>query len=406
MIAEAPNRSYVDAQPSQVLDLFESTNQPMVQLSGRAAQAAQAAVVVVRTRAGVESIVALTLTQSGETVIYASDKLVPEAQAAQALEEALLFAESMGFILDTTGYRTLDTAHQYALVERLPAFQSLPSRATERIAAPSPVSAPRASDPLAAVARLFAAFALPWLCAASLACGGPSAEQRARSAEIHYDLGTNLINAGNAQGALQEYLAAQQDEPDLPQVHNALGLLYGFSFDQPAEAEAQFRKAIELQKDFSEAYNNYGALLLARGRFAEAATQFEKALSNPLYAGRAIAESNLGWALYKTGSVDKGTARIRSALLVAPKYCKGWRQLGTIYAETNKLDQAAEAFARYVAECPDTADAFLQQGIVLARQSRAAEARAAFTRCSDLAGSRDSYVADECRKFLRKMSAR
>lgn len=406
MIAEARNRSYIDAQPSQVLELFESTNQPLVQLTGRAAQAAQAAVVAVRTRAGVEAIVALTLTQSGETVIYASDKPVPEAQAAQALEEALLFAESMGFILDTAGYRTLDTAHQYALVERLPAFQSLPSRPTERIAAPAPAPAARAADPLAAVARLFAAFALPWICAALLACGGPSAEQRARSAEIHYDLGTNLMNAGNAQGALQEYLAAQQDEPDLPQVHNALGLLYGFSFDQPAEAEAQFRKAIELQKDFSEAYNNYGALLLARGRFAEAAGQFEKALGNPLYAGRAIAESNLGWALYKTGAVDKGTARIRAALLVAPKYCKGWRQLGTIYAETNKLDRAAEAYARYGAECPDAADAFLQQGIVLARQSRAAEARAAFTRCSDVAGPRDAYVAGECRRFLREMSAR
>lgn len=400
MIVEDRNRTYIDAQPAQVLDLFESTNQPLVQPTGRSAQAAQAVVVAVRTRAGVQVLVALTLTQTGENVIYASPVPVRESEAQQAFEEGLMFAESMGFILDTTGFRTLDTAHQYALIDRLAAFQSAPSRVEQ-----PPTPRGKQTDTLSAVARLFAAFALPLASLSLVACSGPSAEQRAQSAEIHYDLGTNLMNAGNTQGALQEYLLAQQEAPDLPQVHNALGLLYGFSFNQPAEAEAHFKKAVELQKDFSEAYNNHGALLLARGRFADAIPLLEKALGNPLYSGRAIAESNLGWALYKTGAVDKGVGRIRASLLVAPKYCKGWRQLGTIYADTNRLEQAAEAYARYGAECPEAPDAFLQQGIVLARQSRAAEAKAAFTRCAELGKSRDANVAGECQRFLRGMGA-
>jgi type IV pilus assembly protein PilF len=398
MIVEDRNRTYIDAQPSQVLDLFESTNQPLVQPAGRSAQAAQAVVVAVRTRAGVQVLVALTLTQTGENVIYASPAPVRESEAQQAFEEALMFAESMGFILDTTGFRTLDTAHQHALIDRLAAFQSAPARAGQQ-----PPLRPKPADTLSSIARLFAAFALLLATSSLFACSGPSGEQRAQSAEIHYDLGTNLMNAGNAQGALQEYLKAQQEAPDLPQVYNALGLLYGFSFDQPAEAEAQFKKAVELQKDFSEAYNNYGALLLARGRFTEAIAQFEKALGNPLYTGRAIAESNLGWALYKTGAVDKGVGRIRASLLVAPKYCKGWRQLGTIYADINRLDQAADAYARYVAECPEVPDAFLQQGILLARQARAAEAKASFARCAELGKNRDTNVAGECRRFLRGM---
>jgi Tfp pilus assembly protein PilF len=400
MIVEDRNRTYIDAQPSQVLDLFESTNQPLVQPAGRSAQAAQAVVVAVRTRAGVQVLVALTLTQTRENVIYASPAPVRESEAQQAFEEALMFAESMGFILDTTGFRTLDTAHQHALIDRLAAFQSAPPRAGQQ-----PPPRPKPADTLSSIARLFAAFSLALAASWLFACSGASAEQRAQSAEIHYDLGTNLMNAGNAQGALQEYLKAQQEAPDLPQVHNALGLLYGFSFDQPAEAEAQFKKAIELQEDFSEAYNNYGALLLARGRFAEAIPQFEKALGNPLYAGRAIAESNLGWALYKTGAVEKGLGRIRASLMVAPKYCKGWRQLGTIYADINRLDKAADAYARYVAECPEVPDAFLQQGIVLARQARAGEAKAAFARCAELGKSRDANVASECQRFLRGMGA-
>ena len=400
MIALDAGRGFVDASADSIIDIHESVNQPQVQPAGRSAQAARAAVALVRRDGGVEVLVALTLTQTGENVIYAADALVDEADAFSALDEGLNFAESMGFMLDPTGWSGLDPEHRSQLLERLPAF-----RAGATPALLKPAERAKATDPLAAVARLFAAFALLCAALASAACGGPTAEQRTKGAEIHYDLGTNLMNAGNAQGALFEYLAAVHDNPDFPQVHNALGLLYGFSFDKPVEAEAQFQKALELEKDFSEAHNNYGAFLLARGRFAESVPQFQKALENPLYAGRAIAESNLGWALYKTGAADKGLARIRAALMVAPKYCKGWRQLGTIYADESKLDQAAEAFGRYALECPEIADAYLQEGKVLARQSRADEAKAAFVRCAQLGKLKDPDSASECQRFLTEMGS-
>jgi type IV pilus assembly protein PilF len=399
MFAEDKSRSYVDAAPAQILDLFEATNQPLVQPPGGSAQAAQAVVVGVRGRRGIEVLIALTLTQSGQNLIYTLEAPVPLTNAQDAFDEAVVFAESMGFILDTTGWQSLDADRREELIARLPAF-----REPTPVATAAPIERPKSQDPLAAVARLFAAFSFAGF-VAICACSGPSGEQRAKGAEIHYDLGTNAMNEGNAQGALAEYLAAQSDDPDIPQVHNALGLLYGFSFDRPVEAEQQFRKAVELQKDFSEAYNNYGAFLLQRGRYAEAISLFEKALGNPLYAGRAIAESNLGWALYKTGSADRGIGRIRSALMVAPKYCKGWRQLGTIYADTNKLDKAAEAFARYAAECPVVADAWLQQAKVLTRLSRAGEARTAFQRCAEVGKGKDAAVVDECARSLREMAS-
>jgi type IV pilus biogenesis/stability protein PilW len=399
MFAEDKSRTHVDAVPAQIVGLFEATNQPLVQPPGGAAQAAQAVVVGVKGRRGIEVLIALTLTQSGENLIYTLEGPVPVNKAQEAFDEAVVFAESMGFILDTTGWHSLDAARREELIARLPAFREPTGGAPV-----APVERPKVQDPLAAVARLFAAFSLA--CAVGLcACSGPSGEQRSKGAEIHYDLGTNAMNEGNAQGALGEYLAAEHDDPDMPQVHNALGLLYGFSFDRPVEAEHHFRKAIELQKDFSEAYNNYGAFLLQRGRYTDAIPLFEKAIGNPLYTGRAIAESNLGWALFKSGSADRGVARIRSALLVAPKYCKGWRQLGSIYAEVNKLDKAAEAFARYRAECPAVADAWLQEAKVLTRLSRPGDARAAFQRCAEVGKGKDAAVADECARSLREMGS-
>jgi Tfp pilus assembly protein PilF len=397
MLREDPERTHVQARREEIVTVYESANQPLVQTPGRSAQAAQAAVIALRAGRAFEVLVVLTFAESRENVVYAPDAPVPQSQLQQAVDEALNFAESMGFILEGN-WAGLDQRQKEENMRRMSAFQPPHPKEIER-----PPERPKAADALSAVARLFAAFAL-LLSAAAPACSGVTAEQRRRSAEIHYDLGTNLLQNGDVQGALQEYLEGEKEDDDLPQTHNALGLLYAYSLARPQEAEQHFRKAIALDKDFSEARNNLGSFYMARGRFAEAVPQFELALANPLYRDRVVAETNLGWGLYKTGQAAKGVRRIESALVIAPKYCLGWRQLGTIHAERGELQAAAEAFAKYAASCPETADAHLQSGRILARQTRAAEARVAFQRCAGSKDQREVSVAQECQRLLRELT--
>ncbi|HWE26273.1 MAG TPA: tetratricopeptide repeat protein [Myxococcales bacterium] len=397
MLREDGSRKHVRARREEIVAVYESANQPMVQIPGRAAQAAQGAIIAMRKARAFEVLVVLTFAQAQENVIYASDEPVPQDELEAAVEEALNFAESMGFILESN-WAGLDPRQKDETMQRMTAFQPPQQKDVE-----APAERPKPSDPLSAIARLFGAFALA-LVAASLACSGVTAEQRRRSAEIHYDLGTNLLQNGDVQGALKEYLDAENEDADLPQTHNALGLLYAYSLARPQDAEEQFKKAIALDDDFSEARNNLGAFYMARGRFAEAIPQFEKALANPLYRDRVIAESNLGWALYKVGQPEKGIRRIEAALLISPKYCLGWRQLGTIRAERGELSAAADAFAKYASACPETADAHLQTAKVLARQSRAAEARLEFQRCAGSKDEREAGVARECQRLLQELA--
>ena len=398
MLTEDPDRTYIQARREEVAVVYESANQPLVQTPGRTAQAAQAAVIAVRRGRTFEVFVVLTFVESRENVVYAPDGAVPPAQLQVTIDEALNFAESMGFILES-GWSGLAPAQKDEIMRRMSAFQPPQPRQIEPVA-----ERPKAVDALSAVARLFAAFALLLALGGMAACSGVSAEQRRRSAEIHYDLGTNLLQNGDVQGALKEYLDAEKEDDDLPQTHNALGLLYAYSLARPLEAEEQFKRAIALDKSFSEAHNNLGAFYVARGRFAEAIPRFEQALANPLYRDRMIAETNLGWALYKTGQGEKGMRRIEAALALAPKYCLGWRQLGTIHAERGELQAAADAFTRYAAACPDAADAFLQSGKILARQTRAAEARVAFQRCAGSKDEREAGIAKECQRLLRDLT--
>ncbi len=397
MLLEDPSRTHIAA-VSSVIDLFESTNQPLVQPTGRAAQAAQAAVVAVDESGGHRVLVVLTLIEAQENVIYASESVAKGALAA-AIDEAMHFAESMGFILDGTGWPQMDNKARGQLAARLSAFRA-PS-AKEKLKA---VDRKLATDPLTQVARLFAAFAV-FACVLLAGCSGPTAEQREKAAEIHYDLGTNQMNQGDAQGALAEYLQAAKENPEMPQIHNALGLVYGFSLGRFPEAEAEFKQALELKDDFSEAETNYGAFLLSRGRFTDAIPHFQKAINNPLYGQRTSAECNLAWALYKTGATDRAIAQLRAALLVAPKYCKGWRQLGAIFAEKGALDDAIDSYSRYADACPEAADAQLQQASIFARRGQAAEARTALNRCVELGKEKDLNTAGECKKLLRGMGS-
>ncbi|MGZ6142882.1 MAG: tetratricopeptide repeat protein, partial [Myxococcales bacterium] len=185
--------------------------------------------------------------------------------------------------------------------------------------------------------------------------------------------------------------------------HNGAGLIYAWSLGRTQDGEQHFKRALEMRPDYSEAQTNLGALYIARGRFEEAIPPLEKAARDPLYKSRILAQSDLGWALYKAGQGEKGIGEIRAALQVAPKYCLGWRQLGTIYSQMNKLDDATAAFGRYAEECPDVPDAHLQSGKVLARQSKAAQARAEFERCAVVKDEKDKPVAAECARFLKEM---
>ncbi|MBS2023872.1 MAG: tetratricopeptide repeat protein [Deltaproteobacteria bacterium] len=397
MLSEDPQKTHL-ASADDIVELYESTNQPLVQSQGRAAQSAQGVVVATQVGGGMQVLMVLTLLDEGTNVVYAGE-LVGDAEVPQQIEDAMMFAESMGFILDNTGWPGLDAGQRAELIARLGAFKP-PQRKKQVVA----VQRAKAADPLATVARLFGAFGAV-LCLTALGCSGPTAEQRRTTAEIHYDLGSNLVNAGNAQGALAEYMEALKSDDEIPQIHNALGLLYGFSLNQAKEAEQHFKRAIELDENFSEAYNNYGAFLLGQKRYAEAAPQFEKALTNPLYAQRAVAETNLGWTLYKSGQTDKGISRIRAVLTVSPKYCKGWRQLGTIFEETQKLDDAAEAYDRYTSTCPDSPDAWMVKGKLLARLQKGDEARASFLKCEELSKAADPNTSAECKRLVRELGA-
>lgn len=80
------------------------------------------------------------------------------------------------------------------------------------------------------------------------------------------------------------------------------------------------RKAIDLDPDFGNPWNDLGAYLLALDRPAEAVPYFEQALRAPRYLTYHYAHYNMGRAFEKLGDVQAACDKYREALVEEPTY--------------------------------------------------------------------------------------
>lgn len=183
---------------------------------------------------------------------------------------------------------------------------------------------------------------LPTCCALAVACAHAPDRKAKDNARINYDVGVTAFDRGDTREALRALLASVRTDPNLPEAHNALGLVYHASGKETLALE-HYRRALVLRPKFSEAQNNLGVLLLDMGRYEGAIAAFEAALADMLYPTPILAQANLGWALYQSGQVAEGRERIAAAIGQDPHFCRGYEWLMRIALD---LDDAEEAVAQ------------------------------------------------------------
>ena len=228
----------------------------------------------------------------------------------------------------------------------------------------------------------------------------PDAKDR-KFAQIQYDLAVQATHAGQIQEAVADLQEGLERDPDFPPAHNLLGLLYQLSLGRPKQAEAEYRTALKLKKDYSEAANNLGSLYLQTHHYAKAEKAFRTALNNVLYATPYLARGNLGWALYKQGKTQAGINEIEAAVMAQPKFCQGYRNLAILYRAKGKQAKADASVGQFVKHCPKQPEAQYEWGKVRLGAGDATGARAAFDRCVHLA--KDGPLADSCTRLLNRV---
>jgi type IV pilus assembly protein PilF len=114
-----------------------------------------------------------------------------------------------------------------------------------------------------------------------------------KALERRVELARQYIGEGDWDNAKRNLAQAAAIDSNNAEVHEAFALVYQSTGEEEL-AEKSFRKAIQLNRKFSRARNNYAAFLFAQQRYQEAEKELELVVQDPLYTARPRAYMNLG----------------------------------------------------------------------------------------------------------------
>lgn len=208
---------------------------------------------------------------------------------------------------------------------RATAAQRLPADDPERSAR---LLAPLLSDPARAVRSE----------AAARLAGAPAQRLTEAQRKVHA-------------AALDEHVGGQRFMSDLPSGPYNLGNLSA-ALGQSAEAERQYRRALEIDNQFFMAKANLAMLLAAGGRLGEAEGLFREALAvQPRHAGISF---NLGLLLAEAGKRDEAEKMLRAALEAEPRMAPAAFNLALLVGE-RRLSEAVSLARTAAALQPEVA---------------------------------------------------
>ena len=148
--------------------------------------------------------------------------------------------------------------------------------------------------------------------------------------------------------------------------HDSLGAVL-LEKGRTAEAMDHFRESLRLKPDYAPTYYDLGNAFFTEGRFPDAIEQFGEALRlNPDYAD---ARFNLANTLRRAGRPTEAMEQYRQALRLNPGDVRARTNLATMLAEAGQADEAIEQYEQALQDDPQLAQARVGLGdAVLARR--------------------------------------
>ena len=201
----------------------------------------------------------------------------------------------------------------------------------------------------------------------------------------HTLLGNLHFGRQEYDAAVKEFVRATAIDPSFSQPYNQLGYAYRF-LDKLDDAEAAFKKYVQLIPDDPNPHDSYAELLMKTGRFAESIAAYEKALSlDPNFVASHVGIGNN--YLYE-GRTDQ--ARTAFARIAAVARTTGERRLARFwtaasYVHDGATDKALEelraeyALAEAERDSASMSGDLVQMGDVLREAGRLDEASAKYT---------------------------
>ncbi len=191
--------------------------------------------------------------------------------------------------------------------------------------------------------------------------------------------GDNLYQAGDMEGAAEEYRTALKIDPENLNVRNSLGVCYG-SMGLSEKALAEFTAAAAINGRDVMAHYNAGLVYLSADDPQKALECFLKAES----AGEATFDVlyQIGRMYYSGGTYESALDYLNRAERIDPRSNPLFRWMGKCYEALNKTDQATAAYKTAVKINPYDAESLSALGCLLDLQGENPEISTLFCKHS------------------------
>jgi eukaryotic-like serine/threonine-protein kinase len=202
------------------------------------------------------------------------------------------------------------------------------------------------------------------------------APAHAALADCYNQLGTVIVGAGSPQQfrprAAAEAVKALQLDPYSAEAHAALGYVHHYNWEW-ADAEKEFRRAIELNPSYSLARIWYANLLMSRNRMSEAVQQVMAARDLDPFS--LIINTNVAWVLDDAGRPADAVRHLERTLALDSEYVQArWRLTGALM-RAGRLSESLEQAKRLVRMTGRSAPSVGLLGIVYSKVGDTTRAR-------------------------------
>jgi TolB-like protein/Tfp pilus assembly protein PilF len=159
----------------------------------------------------------------------------------------------------------------------------------------------------------------------------------------------------------------------LPQAHTELGEVYFFHEFKWADAEREFRRAMELNPNYALAHTDYGWLLMCTGRIDKGVAENKRGQElDPLSLDT---NTYLGMNLYYTRHYQAAAEQLQKTLEIEPDFWFARAYLGRAYGKLGRLPQAIAELQKAERLSGGIADAWSGLGVAYAAQGDETRAR-------------------------------
>ena len=225
-------------------------------------------------------------------------------------------------------------------------------------------------------------------------------EKKIQEANLHYDIGINYLRQNKFQEAKTEFDYALKKNNKKPEIYYAAGLANSKLSDYDG-AIRDFKKALKLNPDFSEARNGLASTFAFQKKFNDAIKEWKKVLKDSIYQYQETIHFNMANAYFEIGDFESARENYNAVLRVYPDNLMSRFYLGKVYEKSGKYDLACEEYKKSTEIDKAFIPAHFSLGENYFRLGREKEAIKEFEMVIVL--EPDSNLGKEAKRYLEKL---